>query len=132
LAARLAEHEKSIGKATNLDVVNFECRYLVVSSGWQEAAESHLIGVYKPVWNWETKICFGIGKHGDAAKTRSNKRSPWDTMHAGRGWAKETAEDQQSEKQIREQLANHFATYMPFATREEAITVFLKEMCQSG
>jgi hypothetical protein len=28
-----------------------------------------------------------MSKHGDAAKTRSNKRSPWDVVHPGRAWA---------------------------------------------
>ena len=28
-----------------------------------------------------------MSKHGDAAKTRRNKRSPWDVVHPGRLWA---------------------------------------------
>jgi hypothetical protein len=28
-----------------------------------------------------------MSKHGDAAKTRANKRSPWDVVHPGRAWA---------------------------------------------
>lgn len=28
-----------------------------------------------------------MSKHGDAAKTRANKRSPWDVVHPGRLWA---------------------------------------------
>ena len=28
-----------------------------------------------------------MSKHGDAAVTRKNKRSPWDVVHPGRDWA---------------------------------------------
>ena len=28
-----------------------------------------------------------MSKHGDAASTRRNKRSPWDVVHPGRVWA---------------------------------------------
>ena len=31
-----------------------------------------------------------MSKHGDAAKTRANKRSPWDVVHPGRAWALDT------------------------------------------
>ncbi|HZK66213.1 MAG TPA: DNA cytosine methyltransferase [Chloroflexota bacterium] len=41
----------------------------------------------RQVWNNETKICYGFGKHGDDPLTRSNTRSPWDTLHPGRKWA---------------------------------------------
>jgi hypothetical protein len=32
-----------------------------------------------------------MSKHGDAAKTRANKRSPWDVVHPGRLWALDAA-----------------------------------------
>ncbi|WLQ13313.1 Eco29kI family restriction endonuclease [Hahella aquimaris] len=130
LDRRLKEHFKSISKASNLSVDDFECRFLVVVSGWQEAAERYLISLYKPVWNKETKICYGIGKHGDSASTRGNKRSPWDTLHSGRSWAGETIHDQLSEEDIRNLLATHFAQYPPYDTREEAMDRFLEDMCQ--
>ncbi|MDD4891775.1 MAG: Eco29kI family restriction endonuclease [Phycisphaerae bacterium] len=84
---RLADHLKSITRAENLEVADFDCRYLVVKSAWQITAERYLIDRFKPVWNNEIGVCFGFGKHGDDPKTRSNKRSPWDTVHPGRAWA---------------------------------------------
>ena len=85
LAGRLKEHCRSIAKAaTTLDINDFDCRYLVVQSGWEKPAESFLINFFTPVWNIETNICYGLGKHGDDALTRANKRSPWDTLHPGR------------------------------------------------
>ena len=130
LASRLREHFKSVGKAVNLSGADFDCRFLVVASGWEEAAEKHLINLYKPIWNSETKICFGIGKHGDAPTTRANKRSPWDTMHSGRAWAADSAKDQIPEAEIRRLLAIHFKANVPITTQQGAATRFLKEMSQ--
>ena len=48
---------------------------------------NYLIDRFKPIWNNETKVCFGFGKHGDNAATRRNTVSPWDTLHPGRPWA---------------------------------------------
>jgi hypothetical protein len=111
LFGRLNEHRKSIAKAhTTLNIADFECRYLVVQSGWELAAETYLINFFRPVWNKQTNICYGIGKHGDSYETRSNKRSPWDTLHLGRSWANApVANDAMSEEKIRERLASHFA-----------------------
>lgn len=81
------DHAKSIRLAENLELDDFQCRYLVVKSAWQNTAESYLIHRLKPIWNNEINICFGIGKHGDSSKTRRNTRSPWDTLHPGRAWA---------------------------------------------
>jgi len=81
------DHLKNIRLAENLDDDDFDCRYLVTLSGYQLAAEAFLIATFKPIWNNEVKICFGFGKHGDKATTRTNTRSPWDTLHPGRKWA---------------------------------------------
>lgn len=110
LSARLEEHAKSIGKAkSTLDLGDFDCRFLIVQTGFQKSAEDYLINFFKPIWNSETKICFGLGKHGDSANTRGNKRSPWDTLHPGRGWADASAEDQKSKQLINQQISAHFA-----------------------
>jgi len=97
LSRRLREHAKSIRAvetyahensiAGQLKLADFDCRYLVVKSAWQKTAEEYLINQFKPVWNNEMKACYGFGKHGDSSYTRSNTRSPWDTLHPGRRWA---------------------------------------------
>ena len=84
VCGRLQEHAKSIRAATNLSLADFACRYLVIQSGWQKAAEDYLIHTYQPVWNNEVGVCSGIGKHGDTART---ERSDWDILHPGRTWA---------------------------------------------
>lgn len=113
LSKRLAEHAKTIRSAENLGIGDFECRYLVVTSAWQKAAEDHLIEMYKPIWNNEIKICFGFGKHGDKATTRANKRSPWDTLHPGRRWAAGNAPNERSANQIVAAISQHFKTHPP-------------------
>lgn len=130
LATRLREHLKSINSARNLTADDFVCRALVVASGWQEAAERLLIALYQPVWNKETKICYGIGKHGDAAETRKNARSPWDTLHAGRKWSSSTGQNQRSEENILARLREHFIKVPSIRTHEEAVELFLRQMAQ--
>ena len=76
---RLKEHSKSI-VAGGLDPAHFRYRYAVIQSGMERAVEDFMIRLFKPIWNKEIKVCYGIGKHGDAATTRANDRSPWDTM----------------------------------------------------
>ncbi|HEY3861016.1 MAG TPA: Eco29kI family restriction endonuclease [Verrucomicrobiae bacterium] len=115
LATRLADHRKSIAAATNLKLDDFDCRCLVVKSAWQETAEDNLIALFNPVWNNEAGICFGFGKHGDAAKTRANRRSPWDTLHPGRKWAStsDNVPNEKSIEQIVAAIAGHFAKFPP-------------------
>jgi Eco29kI restriction endonuclease len=110
------DHKRNIEAATStLSINDFSCRYLVVKSAWQGTAETYLIGRFKPIWNNESKICYGFGKHGDSAETRANTRSPWDTLHPGRRWA--TTETNVPYKltpeQIKEQIAEHFKRYPP-------------------
>jgi hypothetical protein len=115
LSTRLSDHRKSIAAASNLMLDDFDCRYLVVKSAWQETAEDNLIALFRPIWNNEIGICYGFGKHGDAAKTRANRRSPWDTLHPGRKWAS-TSDNVPNEKSVEEieaAIAEHFNKYPP-------------------
>jgi len=127
---RLNEHRKNIAKAKNLDITHFECRFLVVASGWQKAAEDYLISLFRPIWNSEVGLVFGIGKHGDAFATRGNKRSPWDTLHPGRTWAANTTADQKSVSKIDEELAKHFAESRPYKNLQDIFSRFMAEMHQ--
>lgn len=114
LHGRLRDHRKTIEKAGNLEIADFECRYLVVASGWQITAENALIGMFQPIWNKETNILLGFGKHGDSADTRRNSRSPWDTLHPGRGWAgSEDLEDRRTTEEIIAKVKAHFEAHPP-------------------
>lgn len=131
LYKRLSEHAKSIGAASStLDVADFECRFLIVQSGFQQAAEARLINFFHPIWNSEEKICHGIGKHGDASKTRANKRSPWDTLHPGRAWAKDSAQDQKPRAKIIEDIKAHLEQYPPKSSIAEIMDAFIDDLRQ--
>lgn len=131
LSSRLREHCRSIERAkSTLNVEDFEYRSLVVQSGQEESAENYLIHLFNPIWNKESDLVFGVGKHGDDANTRGNKRSPWDTLHPGRPWAAETEEDKKSPDQIREQLQKHFTENPAFNTPTDVLKCFLDELKQ--
>lgn len=132
LAARLNEHRKNVAKATTtLDVNDFEARFLVVQSGWETAAEDYLIHLFRPIWNNETNLLYGLGKHGDSATTRANKRSPWDTLHPGRAWAAKSTEDARSREQIVAEVTAHFARYAAYRDRGILLETFFAELRQS-
>ncbi|MGD0888775.1 MAG: Eco29kI family restriction endonuclease [Acidobacteriaceae bacterium] len=131
LSNRLNEHRKNIAKATTtLRVEDFEYRALVVQTGWQTAAENYLIHLFKPVWNNEMKIAYGLGKHGDDPGTRANLRSPWDTLHPGRDWASRDKKmrDARTSERIVQDIAKHFEKYPPLGTLDEILRKFLEEM----
>lgn len=132
LAARLNDHRKNIGKASaTLRIEDFEARFLVVQSGWETAAEDYLIHLFKPLWNSETGLVFGLGKHGDAATTRANKRSPWDTLHPGRKWAEDTIDDAKTPAQIEREVAEHFGQHPAVRDRAELLEAFFDELRQN-
>lgn len=117
LFTRIAEHRDSIAEAEahpshSLRLRDFECRFLVVDSAWQVVSEAYLIRTFQPVWNKETKICMGIGKHGDDFTTRGNRRSAWDTLHPGRAWAKTGKPSRRSEEDIIKDVINHSLMYL--------------------
>lgn len=113
LGIRLKDHRDSIACATSsLDLGDFECRFLVVASGWQTAAESALIRLFRPVWNKETRVLLGFGKHGDNSKTRQHPPSAWDTMHPGRPWAVHgEVENPNTPESLTIRVAAHFAAH---------------------
>ena len=131
LSGRLNEHRKNIAKATTtLRLEDFEYRALVVQTGWQNAAETYLIDLFKPIWNNEVGISYGFGKHGDAPETRANLRSPWDTLHHGRDWAHRDPKmkDARPAERIIEDIAEHLAKYPPVRSIDEILRRFLDEM----
>jgi hypothetical protein len=137
LYRRLQDHVKNIRKAeahesATIELSDFTCRYLVIQSGWQTPAEDYLIKIFRPIWNKETKIFYGIGKHGDSPTTRSNKRSPWDTMHPGRDWAHRDSSipDAKSSGEIIEELVAHFKKHQPYKTVDDILRKFFDDLKQ--
>jgi len=134
ITSRLVEHKRSIERGAGLDVIDFECRYLVIAAGWEETAEDELIHHFRPVWTEQTNVVQGFGKHGDDLKTRGNKRSPWDTFHPGRPNAMDppgiTVGDQKSEPQIRSDIAQHFQNNPPVANLQAVIDDYVARLAQ--
>lgn len=130
---RLREHANTIRKASStLAIEDFECRFLVVQSGYQKAAEDYLIRFFQPIWNSETAICYGMSKHGDSADTRGNGRSPWHTMHRGVKWADNPKlADQKPVPQIEQEISDHFKQSRPLKGIDEIMKKFLQEMRQT-
>lgn len=132
LTKRLAEHRRSIEYADTLNVGDFECRRLVIAPGWEEVSERALMRRFHSVWNDESKIMSGFGKHGDAATTRANKRSPWDTMHPGRPWADGTTANQREPVTIMADIALHFDKFPPVQKLEDVVRAYVETLTYSG
>lgn len=143
LYGRLADHRRMIktvgeyavanGLPDPLDIEDFSCRRLVCATNAQLVAEVHLIGMFKPIWNKEVGIGWGISKHGDAVEKRSNKRSPWDVMHPGRLWAMaEALEDKMSPAVITARITEHLVANPPHRRRERIVREFLSAFVQNA
>lgn len=130
LYGRLQDHRRSISKTTNLNSQDFEYRALVVKTGYESTAEKYLINFFRPIWNNETSICYGLGKHGDAPTRRANLRSPWDTLHPGRAWAHSdpTMADQRESARILADISTHLTQHPPILSIDEMLRTFLAEM----
>ncbi len=135
LYGRLADHRKVIraveayalanSQSNPLRIADFECRRLVTATNAQMFAERHLISLFKPVWNSETKICWGISMHGDK-DARSNDRPPWHVLHSGREWALASKlKNSRPERQIVSDLEAHFKANPAFRDRDHIIELFM-------
>lgn len=132
LTMRLNEHRRTIGKASNsLRISDFEYRALVVQSGWESQAETYLIRQFEPIWNKETKIVQGFGKHGDAPTTRRNKVSSWDVLHEGRDAAGIGVNPpQKTEARLRRELKDHFMKVRIYRTVGDVLDEFVRALRQ--
>lgn len=80
---RLREHSESIRQASNLELADFRCRYLVADDIWIPLGESMLIERFHPLWN---KQLDGYGNHDPGSGRHKQQRAPWDVLHPGRVW----------------------------------------------
>lgn len=103
---RLAEHAESIQQATNLDIEDFRCRHLVVDDIWIPLGEALLIQRFMPVWNIHID---GFGNHDPGGGRYLQRRSSWDVLHPGRGWAEKCAPNGRTEAEILAALAKQLS-----------------------
>ena len=94
LYARLCDHTKSVEEASNLNLSDFLCRFLVVDDIWIPLAESLLIERFSPLWNMQID---GFGNHNPGKGRYNQQKSQWDTIHPGRAWAKRLLPNVQTE-----------------------------------
>lgn len=84
LLSRLTQHVRSIKEASNLNIADFHCRYLIVDDIWIPLGESLLIAKFDPLWN---KLIDGFGNHNPGKGRHAGLRPRWDVLHPGRFWA---------------------------------------------
>ena len=84
LYRRLSHHAESIESASNLNLKDFRCRWLVLDPVWIGLTEQVLITQYQPIWN---VVVDGFGIHAPGGGRSNQRRSRWDTLHPGRGFA---------------------------------------------
>jgi hypothetical protein len=104
LYVRLVQHANSIKAASNLEINDFYCRYLVVDDVWIPLAESLLITRFAPIWNLSVA---GFGNHDPGKGRTAGRRSRSDTLHPGRSWVDNFRERDETAEQIGREIAAH-------------------------
>ena len=104
LFGRLKDHWQSIQAAENIELPDFQCRYLAVTQIWIGVVESLLIERFRPVWNCAVD---GFGLHHVGTTRYGQRRSDWDTLHSGRAWAG-NMQPGKTVQQITDAIREHF------------------------
>lgn len=102
---RLREHADTIRAVDNLDIDDFQCRYLIVDDIWIPLGETLLIARFKPVWNLALD---GFGNHDPGSGRYQGQRPLWDVLHPGRAWAAKC----QPRTETEHDLATKVATFL--------------------
>jgi hypothetical protein len=104
---RLRDHAESVGFATNLDINDFHCRFLVVDDIWIPLGESLLIAKFAPLWN---AAIDGFGNHNPGKGRFEGLRPRWDVLHPGRSWADKCKPREETQQHIVRDVNNYFTT----------------------
>lgn len=107
---RLRDHAESIQAATNLDIDDFQCRYLIVDDIWIPLGETLLIARFKPAWN---HLLDGFGNHDPGAGRYNGLRPLWDVLHPGRGWADKCAKRSDTPAELSSKVADFLKNNPP-------------------
>lgn len=87
LYSRLREHSRSIKVASEINVDEFSCRFVIFEEGGSDmigTIEATLIKLNFPLWN---SVVDGFGNHTPGAGRFRQAKSDWDVIHPGRLWA---------------------------------------------
>lgn len=108
---RLKEHAESIAATENLNVKDFQCRFLIVDDIWIPLGESLLIAKFAPIWN---TLIDGFGNHDPGKGRHQGMRPRWDVLHTGRAWAEKCQPRLETSAQIAREVQSHLtALIMP-------------------
>lgn len=102
LHGRLREHAESIRATEDLDIDDFQCRFLIVDDIWIPLGESLLIAKLSPVWN---SALDGFGNHDPGRGRYNGKRPQWDVLHPGRPWAEKCQKREETTEQLTEEVS---------------------------
>ena len=109
LYRRINEHKRTLEQASNLEVQDFRCRFMILSdieSDLIVPVEAELIRRYTPLWN---TVVDGFGNH-DPGKGRYNQaKSDWDVLHPGRAWAEQLTGSARSQEEIVARILQNLA-----------------------
>ena len=108
LFCRLAQHTRSIEEVTNLDLVDFHCRYLIVDDIWIPLGESLLIAKFSPIWN---TLIDGFGNHDPGKGRHAGFRPRWDVLHPGRSWAERCQPRSETAEHIIREAKEYLTTF---------------------
>ncbi|WP_158217813.1 Eco29kI family restriction endonuclease [Dietzia alimentaria] len=127
LTTRLGDHRSSIDHAVDLGLAEFQCRFLVVASGWESPAELELIRYFRPVWNKGNGIepVHGFGNHDPGSGRGDGRKSEWDTLHGGRS-SKSLNKNEKTKNELENQVARHFKEVPAVAGTQAVIDDFLQ------
>ncbi|MGE4263254.1 MAG: Eco29kI family restriction endonuclease [Desulfovibrio sp.] len=107
LYSRLSKHRGSVTEATNLDLSDFHCRFLLVDDIWIPLGESLLISWFSPLWNIRLD---GFGNNDPGRGRYEQLRSTWDTVHPGRSWAMKCKGRTETQEQLLADIASYLRT----------------------
>lgn len=111
LSSRLVQHARSIEEASNLNLADFHCRYLIVDDIWIPLGESLLIAKFDPLWN---KLIDGFGNHDPGKGRHAGLRPRWDVLHPGRSWANRCQPREENSEQIIREVREYLRANPPF------------------
>lgn len=119
LFGRLREHARSIEQGENLNIQDFQCRYLVAEDIWIPLGESLLIEWFHPLWN---VLVTGFGNHPTGRRRENQNRSVWDTFHPGRPWAARLSPNPRTRDELARMIADFLAgRAVPVLSPEQAV-----------
>jgi hypothetical protein len=106
LAERLRQHATSVREVGDLELADFQVRALPVQDIWIPLGENVLIERFKPAWNVAVD---GFGNKDPGKRRKSQFRSPWDVLHAGRKFADKLGVSPVTAEFMRQRVSDYLA-----------------------